>query len=122
MKNYEKYKDLVIECVRNDSICTIANEAFKSTECGSRTCKYCTAFTAQWLCREYIEIDWEKVPADTPVLIEDEEGTMFRHFAKYYRGYVFVYASGQTSWTNDGETQPWEPERVKFGRNEDYTK
>ena len=122
MKNYEKYKDLVIECVEEDSICRLANEAFGTTECDNRTCKYCAEFTAGWLNRECIEIEWEKVPVDTPVIIKAKDGIMFRHFAKYYHGHVYVYASGKTSWTNDGETQPWEPDHVKFGVDEDSAK
>ena len=41
---------------------------------------------------------------------------MFRHFAKYWQGHVYVYANGQTSWTNNGETQAWEPEDVEIAK------
>lgn len=125
MTNYEKYKDLVISCVVQESICDLANVAYEHNTCNKRTCKECCEFMAEWLKREYSGIDWSKVPVDTPVIIKDEKGTMFRHFAKYYRGHVFVYANGQTSWTNDGKTEAWEQEYVKFGRDEDnkkYTK
>lgn len=77
---------------------------------------------AEWLNREYVEIDWAKVEADTPVIIKVKDGVIFRHFAKYWNGHVSVYANGQTSWTNDGETMAWEPYAVKLGRDEDYIK
>ena len=122
MTNYEKYKDLVINCVLRESICDLANVAYNHDPCEERTCNECCEFTAEWLKREYSEIDWSKVEVDTPVLIEGEEGIMCRHFSGYYRGHVFVYANGQTSWTNVGETQVWEPEFVKFRRDEDFKK
>ena len=122
MTNYEKYRNLVISCILQDSVCDLAYEAHGDKSCDGRTCAECCKFTAEWLNREYAEIDWAKVEVDTPVIIKDKKGIMFRHFAKYYRGYVFVFASGQTSWTNAGETQPWEPELVKFGRDADFKK
>lgn len=122
MTNYEKYKDLVISCILQDSVCDLAYEAHEDKSCDGRTCAECCAFTAEWLNREYNEIDWGKVEVDTPVIIKVKYGIMFRHFAKYYHGHVYVYANGQTSWTNDEETQPWEPECVKFGRAEDAIK
>lgn len=122
MTNYEKYKDLVISCVLQDSICELAYEAYGDRSCDRRTCGECCEFTAEWLNREYVEINWTKVAVDTPVIIKAKDGIMFRHFAKYYRGHVYAYANGQTSWTNDGETQPWEPEDVKLARNEDAVK
>ena len=121
MTNYEKYKDLVISCILQDSVCELAYEAHEDTLCDGRTCAECCKFTVEWLKREYSGIDWSKVPVDTPVIIKDKKGTMitmFRHFAKYYHGHVFVYANGQTSWTNDGETEAWEPEFVKLGSYE----
>lgn len=122
MKNYEKYKDLVINCVLKYGPCELAEKAYGDNSCDERTCTECRKFIEEWLNREYIEIDWSKVEVDTPVLIEGEEGIICRHFSGYWHGHVFVYANGQTSWTNDGVTQAWEPECVKFGRNEDVIK
>lgn len=124
MTNYEKYRELVISCIMKESICDLADVAYGNVSCTSshRTCEDCAKFTAEWLSRECVEIEWGKVPVDTPILIECEKGTMRRHFSGYWHGHVFVYANGKTSWTNDGETQAWEPEYVKFGRDEDFTK
>ena len=122
MTNYEKYKDLVISCILQESICDIAHKAHGNKNCLMRTCDECSKFTAEWLNREYSGIDWSKVPVDTPVIIKDAKGSMYMHFEKYYQGHVFVYANGQTSWTNDNETEAWEPELVKLGRYEDNEK
>lgn len=122
MTNYEKYRGLVISCILQDSVCDLAYEAHGDKSCDGRTCAQCCKFTAEWLNREYVEIDWAKVEADTPVIITAKDGIIFRHFAKYWHGHVYVYANGQTSWTNDGETMAWEPEYVKFARDEDFTK
>ena len=122
MKNYEKYKDLVIKCIEDDSICGLAHTVYRDVQCDNRTCKECHKFTAEWLNKESNEIDWSKVEADTPVLIKTEDGLTFRHFAKYYHGHVFVYANGQTSWTNDSETEAWDPDYVEFRRGADYKK
>lgn len=124
MTNYEKYKELVISCVLNENICELAYEAYGDKSCAGRACTECRKFIEEWLNREYIKIDWSKVEVDTPVFIEDEdeEGTICRHFSGYRHGHVFVYANGQTSWTNDGVTQAWEPGCVKFGKNEDAIK
>lgn len=122
MTNYEKYKDIVLSCIAQDSVCDLAYVAYVGKSCHRRTCTECCKFVVEWLNREYNEIDWSKVPVDTPVMIKDEKGLMFRHFSGYLHGYVFVYANGQTSWTNDGKTEAWEPEFVKLGRDEDNKK
>lgn len=122
MTNYEKYKELVISCIARDSICNLAHKAYGDNFCEEIACRECWEFVVEWLNREYNEIDWSKVEVDTPVLVEGEGETMRRHFSGYCRGHVFVYENGQTSWTNNGETQAWEPEYVKFGRDEDSKK
>ena len=122
MTNYEKYKELVISCIAKDSICDLAHVAYGHNSCARRTCEECWNFTAEWIKRKSFEIDWTKVEADTPVLIKIEDGLMFRHFAKYCHGHVFVYANGQTSWTNDGKTEDWDPNYVVLRRDEDFKK
>lgn len=126
MKNYEKYKDLVISCIAKDSICDLAHAAYEDTSCAplcaQRSCEECWEFTAEWINRECVEIDWSKVEADTPVIIKKGNNVVNRHFARYYNGMVEVYAGGQTSWSTDGGVMSWEPEDVKLGRDEDAIK
>lgn len=122
MTNYEKYMELVIKCVEEDSICPLAKEAYGIANCNDRACDECSNFTAEWLRRECIEIDWSKVEADTPVIIKKGNNVVNRHFARYYQGLVEVYAAGQTSWSTDGGVIAWEPELVMLGRDEDNKK
>ena len=138
MKNYEKYKDLVISCIAKDSICDLAREAYGHNSCERRACGDCCEFTAEWLNREYVEIDWAKVEVDTPVLIKKGNNVVNRlfaryykghfaryykgHFARYYKGMVEVYAGGQTSWSTDGGVLPWGPELVMLANTEDIKK
>ena len=122
MKNYEKYKDLVISCIAKDSICDLAHEAYGDNSCARRACEECWEFTAEWINRECVEIAWSKVTVDTPVLIKKGNNVVNRHFARYYHGMVEVYASGQTSWSTDGGVMPWEPELVMLANTEDIEK
>ena len=122
MKNYEKYKDLVISCIAKDSICDLAHEAYGYHPCERRACEECWEFTAEWINRECVEIDWAKVEVDTAVLIKKGNNVVNRHFARYYNGMVEVYAGGQTSWSTDGGVMSWEPELVMLAATEDIKK
>ena len=122
MKNYEKYKELVISCLEKEQICALAKEALGENTCYERACEECCGFTVEWLNKESIEIDWSKVEVDTPVLIKKGNNVVNRHFAKYYNGMVEVYAGGQTSWSTDGGVMSWEPELVMPANTEDIKK
>ncbi len=60
----------------------------------------------EWFNSEYIEteVDWSKVPVDTPILVRDSKNDKWikRYFAKYEGGEVWAYMNGTTSWTNNG--------------------
>ena len=56
----------------------------------------------KWVNSEYKEpeIDWNKVPVDTCVLVTDSCGnTIKRHFAKYNNKIIYIYPDGTTSWS-----------------------
>lgn len=122
MKNYEKYKELVISCVLQDSICDLARVAYGNNVCDRITCKECGEFTAEWLNRECAEIDWAKVEVDTPVIVTRGNEKACRYFAGYRNGIIEVYIMGQTSWSSDGATQSWEPKYVNLYKLEDFIK
>ena len=45
-------------------------------------------------------IDWEKIPVNTPIIVEEMECVYVkRHFAYYKDGYVYYYAYGHSNWT-----------------------
>ena len=56
----------------------------------------------EWANSEYKEreIDWNKVPVDTCILITDSyDYTLKRHFAKYDNKKIYAYPDGTTSWS-----------------------
>ena len=57
------------------------------------------------------EIDWYKVPVDTPILVRDSESEAWKHryFAKYVNGVVYAWMMGRTSWSadNNGDVFDW---------------
>lgn len=60
----------------------------------------CNRKKLQWLQQEYKEpeVDWSKVPIDTPILVRvGEKEWQERHFAGYMFGKVGVFNSGSTS-------------------------
>ena len=65
-----------------------------------------------WLQAEAVEepeVDWNKVPVDTPVWVRDREDQDWkpRYFAKYEDGLVHAWDGGTTSWSSDGGTTGW---------------
>lgn len=124
MKNYEKYKDLVIDCIKKDVSCALAEKAYGYHKCANRKCSECGERVAKWLNEEYKpKIDWSKVPVDTPVIIKGTNGLeRTRHFCKYEPNfnYPFVYFSdGKTSFTGDA-TSFWY--NCELARQEDIEK
>lgn len=75
----------------------------------------CVNKFAMWLVSEYKDsaenVDWSKVPVDTPVLIRDGEDQPWRrrYFAKYENGKIYAFAFGRNSWSANGrmDTTPW---------------
>lgn len=47
------------------------------------------------------DIDWEKVPADTPVIVWNSKETVNRYFCRISEdGYFYTFAYGTTSWSS----------------------
>lgn len=51
-------------------------------------------------------LDWSKVPVDTPILVRDNDANVWkkRYFAKYEDGKVHTWRGGKTSWSNNKAT------------------
>ena len=114
MKNYEKYRDLLVNPSFNNKICDnfIKPKILKpmGKECLETACNHCHVLTMLWLMDEYKEpeepeIDWNKVPVDTKIYVKNEGcKTWFkRYFAKYENGKIYAWDYGYTSWTVGGE-------------------
>ena len=60
--------------------------------------------------------DWSRVKVDTPILVSDDKKVWRkRHFARYEDGFVFAFAGGATSWSeDDGDALSWTYARLAF--------
>ena len=48
-------------------------------------------------------VEWERVPVDTPVIVETELTKAKLYFAKYENGRIYCFRGGKTSWSNLGD-------------------
>jgi hypothetical protein len=114
--NYEHYKDEIVKTLLIGGSCRFKKEyILKSKECITLTCpcpcSECEVKTKEWLNAPYeepkIEINWEKVPNDTPVYVSNtnefpDENDLLRHFSAYFKGssHPFeIWTEGKTSFT-----------------------
>ena len=82
----------------NKTICNIAIKDWANSECKER------------------EIDWSKVPVDTPIYVWDSDSDTYkRHFAGYANDKIIAFANGATSWSNDGYKTEWDNAKIKEG-------
>ena len=111
MKNYEKYADVIKKLKSNIGIewCEVfaKPKVLKplGRTCEEVSCGLCNTLTTLWLLEDYEEpeVDWSKVPVDTPILVKDHEDGEWlkRYFAKYEDGYIDAWGNGCTSWNAD---------------------
>lgn len=118
MTNYERYKDEIDEIFdRNDGTIAINKNTNEITNCSDFECSKCLFSArynntiscpitmAKWLVAEYVEpvepeVDWSKVPVDTPVLVShDGKKWCRRHFSRVINGIPYAWMYGSTSWT-----------------------
>lgn len=45
-------------------------------------------------------VEWEKVPVDTPIVVNHKNESLKRYFAGYKNGRIYYFAGGKTSWSN----------------------
>ena len=48
-------------------------------------------------------VEWEKVPVDTPVIVETGLTKAKLYFAKYENGRIYCFRGGKTSWSSLGD-------------------
>ena len=107
--NYEHYKDEIVNAIIYETKCEFKRRyILKSCDCG---CIACDKKALEWFNAPYeepkIEIDWEKVPEDTPVYVSNEitcptNMNIPRHFSAYFKDSdrpFEVWAEGKTSFT-----------------------
>lgn len=67
------------------------------------------------------DIDWERVPVDTPVIVWNSDSNQNnRYFAGIDGEYFSAYSNGGTSWSSKGNTYYWN--HCKLYRPEDIEK
>lgn len=119
MLNREKYAEEIIEIACNGGNIAVVNgklENCRKTQCNEcnfngGTIRDCEIKTRKWANSEYVEpiepqVDWSRVPVDTPILVRDSELFAWskEHFAKYEDETVYTWDYGKTSWsTYDGK-------------------
>ena len=116
MKNYEKYAD-EIKKYNGFNFCRdfVKPHILKSRGCVNTSCDQCKMLQTIWLMEDYEEpeVDWGKVPVDTPILVKgngNEEWSK-RYFAKYEDGRVYAWCNGRTSW-NEASKCAWDYARL----------
>lgn len=64
-------------------------------------------------------MEWEKVPVDTPIIIETPYGRLKRYFADYKGEMVLYFENGETSWSSGmlGILKSVEPCNVRLAEN-----
>lgn len=136
MLNKEKYRDKIFEIAVNHDTCGVKNgevhscEGLCCYECDFYSSDHCDMDFQKWANSEYKEpeIDWSKVPVDTPVLVRDHDNYawMHRYFCKpcsTMNNYNFeVFLDGTTSWSVCGENKTVVYKYCKLAREEDIDK
>ena len=127
MLNKEKYAKEILDIVCQDGTipAVVNNVPIKCTDAlDCYDCKFyhnddCINAFIKWVNSEYKEreIDWNKVPVDTPILITYSCYTLKRHFAKYYNKTIYSYPDGTTSWSFNQDSSKlisWDEKNVQI--------
>ena len=136
MKNREKFEKEIMDIACSGHSIAFDKEDNKLTACNKINCSecaFCSSSTTncldkikEWCNSEYVEpeVDWSKVPVDTPVLVRDSTPYTWkrRYFAYYKDGIVHTYSDGATSWSvNKNSVNPgWN--YAKLANEEDISK
>ena len=115
MTNREKHLDEILAVQHWGNFNGEIRRCGNCPECdfndGSNTfpCKNARLVWLQAEADEEPEVDWNKVPVDTPIYVRDFKcgGWWPRHFAKFEDGEVFTWDYGKTSWSTNGDTTCW---------------
>ena len=125
MLNKEKYAKEILDIVCQDGVNpgVIDNIPVNclNTEC--HRCQfydtYCVGAFVKWANSEYKEreIDWNKVPVDTPIYVWDDGNTYKRYFAGYDKinNMIIAFDNGGTSWSSGATTTRWIHAKIKEG-------
>lgn len=115
MTNYKCYKesiDSILQRGENIAFNIDTKEVVSCQELSCVNCLFnendnCDVNKIKWIVAEYVdpEIDWTKVPINTPVLVSNDRiNWVRRYFAEVIEtGTIYVvYAGGTTRWSSNG--------------------
>lgn len=135
MLNKEKFKDEIFEIACNGGTLALNRNTGKITSCSVIHCADCEFKLGvscdnecrAWCNSEYKEpeIDWSKVPVDTPIYVKPADSYVPRYFAgKYSNDEVYYFDAGRTSFTSKGANDKSfiSVDMVKLAREEDIEK
>ena len=133
MKNREKFAKEIMDIACAGERLAFDKKANEVSSCSMTNCKVCAFYLCDTSCNDKIkewcnseytepEVDWSKVPVDTPILVSDSKRIDWykRYFLKYKDDMVYTYSCGATSWSSDGCEVPWE--YAKLANEEDVRK
>lgn len=129
MLNKEKFAKEIIEIATTRENIGVING--KPCVCKSIACDdcdfhidICAEELEKWANSEYkeIEIDWDRVPVDTPVFVWDiyTKNKLKRYYAGLNDGHYKVFNGGATSWSCNENTALWS--NCELARKEDIKK
>ena len=126
MLNKEKYAKEILDIVCQDGVnpAVIDNIPVNCLGTKCHRCQfydtYCVGAFVKWANSEYKEreIDWSKVPVDTPIYVWDnnDNRTYKRHFAGYNKvnNMIIAFDDKGTSWSS-ATTTKWDNAKIKEG-------
>lgn len=114
MTNREKYAEQILDIACSGTRIAVEKNVMEPVPCQDISCQYCyfrlkkgsrcDDACKEWCESEYKEpqIDWSKVPVDTPILVRDSQDEKWyrRYFAKFEDGIVYAWDDGRTSWSS----------------------
>ena len=116
MTNYEYYKEQIeriarlgrrvaMDATTGEIVCCVDIDCNECLFQGSEDEK-CSQKAFKWADEEYKEpeIDWSKVPIDTPILVSNNKKSWYN---RYFAGIddadrLLIFPDGRTSWSNKG--------------------
>ena len=99
IKKCEKYAEKIVDAMVENNCNFIEKYVLKPQclECRNLICSDCIKIVKQWMLEEYVEpeIDWLKVPVNTPVLVsdslEDKQAWKKKYFCCYLPNSINPY-------------------------------
>lgn len=138
MTNYEKNKEIIDLMLQRGEHIALNKNTKEIASCQKLECEDClfsrrynwpydcTLNRMKWLVSEYVEpeIDWSKVPIDTPVLISGDGKEWYRRYFSGVdeNGSPTVFCCGATRWSSknyDENENTWNVNHIKLAEVEE---